>query len=285
MPYHYVEFDNVALPLGNPRQDQSPSGGESGLYDSIGSAINYFGEEQRLARRHTIPVEGLYWGEQSYFSDDGTGYESGDALIWADEATHVRAQTDGLREKVGRWGVLWRKRLDDDTLQWKNARMVNLSHPQEVRDRKVIARLNCTFESNEPGWKAADITTRTKALSSDGFAYAYVLEVDGTLPIADASLTFTRGAGTITAISIVCAALGIDLQLSGLSLSSGSITIDCSNNTIRLSTGADAYSHLAFGAGHSSKGWLPLTPGNHLFYLTVTGGTAIATFSYYSQYP
>jgi hypothetical protein len=283
MPYHYTIFDEIPLMIGNPRQDQSPNGGESGLFDSIGSTINYFGDDQRLARRQTFTVEGVYWGEETYFSDDGTGYGDGYALIWGDAETMVRSRVNGLREKVGKWGPLWRERLGDGVLQWKNARLLNVSHPQEVRDRTTIARLSCTFETNEAGWKVAEATTHTKALSASGAEYPYVLEVDTGLPITNAVLTITRGSGSLTNITVRCPTLGIWLSFSGLATSSGSIIIDDGNSTMRHSSGVDVYNYFTFGP-HTAKGWLPLPPGQHLFYLTVTGGTATVTFSYYSQY-
>lgn len=284
MSYQYIEFDGASLPLFNHSQEHATMPAEATLLDSIGGGVyDWMGTERRRGRKQIISLTGVYMGQETFFSDDGTESGSGDALIWGDAYESIQASVSGLMTKRGRRGQLWRKRLNDDALEWKTARLLQVSWPRKWEDHSILAEMSCRFETAMDGWRAETETERTKALASDGFGYNWIVEVDTELTIDDAVITIAYGSGTLTAAYIYCPDLGVDIELTGLSVTSGSLIIDCGAQTVRNSAGTDIYSYFDLGTEHTARGWCPLPGGNHQFNAKVVGGTATATIAFYSQ--
>lgn len=286
MSYQYVEFDGVSLPLYDHAQSHDPMPVETAIVDSIGGAHDWWGSARRRGRKQLISFIGRYFAEGFYLVDD-----VGDFLV--DEAGHflttnfgpeaLRQQVDSLLEKRGVRGPLWRLRLDDNALEWKTARLLQIGWPRIWEDHALIAKLTPQFETLMDGWHAEN-ATNTSGSATDGVPLGINVENTGQMAVYDAALTVTRTSGTITAVTIVYLAGGIDLEWTG-SLGDGDVlTIDCSNQTVRKNS-TDAYSGFSLESAHTAEGWLPLEVGVNALVVTVTGGDATVAVSHYNQSP
>lgn len=284
MSYQYTAFDDVALPLYNHEQNHDLMASESTLLDSIGGAYDWHGTDRRKGRKQLINLKGIYFGATTYLVDE-TGDklvdESDDYLIAGDSQQMLQAQITALREKKGVKGTLWRNRLDDSTLEWKTARLLQVGWPRKWDDHAVLAEVTCQFETLMEFWHAATATT-TSGSATSGVALPLLVEVTGE-QVDDATITITRTSGTITAVSLTCAELGISLAWTGTMGAGDVLTIDCGAQTVKENT-TDAYSGFSL-SGHTAAGWLPIPQGNYVFYATVTGGNATVAIQHYNQYP
>lgn len=284
MSYQYTEFDGVALPLYDHSQAHDMMPSEPTLLDSVGGAYDWKGSGRRKGRKQLISLTGVYFGELTYLVDNVGDYlvdESGNYLIAGDAETMARDQITQLMAKKGVRGQLIRKRLDDDVEQWKTARLLSVAWPRKWEDHAVKGELTCQFETRMEYWHAASATSVPVNVAS-GTTRALFVQNSGE-QIDDATITFERTTGTVTAVSLVCAELGISLSWTGSLGASETLTIDCDTQTIKENT-TDAFSGFSL-SGHTAAGWLPIPSGNYVFYATSTGGNANVTISYYNQYP
>lgn len=286
MSYQYIEFDGVALPLYDHSQPHDVMPSEPTLLDSVGGAFDWVGSSRRKGRKQLISLTGVYVGELTYLVDSVGDYlvdELGNYLIAGDAETVARDQITQLMAKKGVRGQLIRKRLDDDVEQWKTARLLSVAWPRKWEDHAVKAELTCQFESRMEYWHAASATT-TSVSATSGVTLPMVVENSGE-QVDDAVITVTRTSGTITAVSLVCSALGIALSWTGSLGASEVLTIDCGAQTVKENT-TDSYSGFALTpVYHTAAGWLPLSHGNHTFLVTVAGGNATVAIQHYNQYP
>lgn len=285
MPHHYVEFDDVSLPIGNPSQDHSPAASASGRASAVGGNYDLYGNANGNAQPQTLSMTGTYWGEIEYLVDETGDYlvdETGDYLIEGSVAADLRSQVAALRAKVRTRAPLWRRRLDDDVRDWKEARFVRMSQPQIKEDRDFKAEITCEFETLMTNWHAADASVASASVAASS-PTAVIVENSGAT-IEDAVITITRTSGTITALLVAAAELGVSLHWTG-SLGSGDVlVIDSGAKTVRKN-GADAYGDFELYTGHTARGWMPITPGNQAIVFTLTGGAATCAISYYYQVP
>lgn len=282
MPFHYVLFDDVDLPVLNPQQDLSPVGSDSALVDSIGGFFDRYGDDDARAARQPITFTGLVWGETWYLVDNNGNNivdDLGNNIIIGNAAQILRAQLVALREKVRKRGTLWRKRLDDNVLEWKTARFVRMSQPQIVQDKVFKANVTCEFESPMTYWHAAAATTYSKSVAADTTDYMLVENSGET--VNDAVMTVTRTSGTVTAVQVQCTDLGINWVWSG-SLGAGeSLVVDEGEQGIAEGATA-AYS--GFSVAGSQPGWMPVQRGSWVFELTTVGGAAEFELRMYEQF-
>lgn len=285
MAYQYVTFDGIALPLYNHSQNHDVIPTEPTIVDSIGGAWDWFGSARRRGRKQTISLTGLYFAENYTLVDENGNIvtdEFDDPIVVAAGVASLRAQVDALLEKRGERGSLWRKRLDDDVLQWKTARLLQIQWPRVWEDHARLATITCVFETLMETWRAATETTTSNS-ATDGVQLGLTVESSGEVQIDDATLTITRTSGTITEVDVVCAANGIDFTWTGSLGASDVLTINCSNQTVRENS-TDAYSGFVLNAGHTAAGWLPLFEGSNPLLVTVTGGNATVAVSHYDQF-
>lgn len=283
MSWQYVKFDGVNLPLYDHNQNHDPMASEPTLLDSIGGAYDWRGSQRRRGRKQTIPLTGIYVGETDYLVDELGNYlvdELGNFLIAGDPYQTLQASVTALMEKKGVRGQLWRKRLADNVLQWKTARLLSISWPRTWEDHAIKAEISCHFETAMEFWHAATATS-TSVSAADGVPIGLTVDSAGQV-VEDAVITVTRTSGTITAFTLTGS--GVSLSWSG-SLGSGDVlTIDCGAQTVKVNS-TDSYSGFSLGVAHTAAGWLPLSSGMNALVATVTGGNATVAISHYNQYP
>lgn len=285
MSHQYTKFKEVPIALYDHSQSHDPMPIESTLLDSIGGAYDWKGTGRRKGRKQAIPLTGKYFGETERLVDETGDFlvdENGDGLIAGNGPQMLQAQVTALKEEIGNTGRLWRKRLADDVLEWKTARFTAMQWPRKWSDHAIIAEISCQFETAMEFWHANTATT-TSGSASNGISLPLLVNNAGQT-VDDAVITITRSSGTITAMSLTCSELGIDLVWTG-SLGSGDVLrIDCGAQTIRKGT-ANAYSGFSLGGSHTAAGWLPIASGTYSFIAVVTGGNATVAIQHYNQYP
>lgn len=284
MPYQFTKFDGIELPLYNHQQNHDPMPAESTIIDSVGGAWDWFGTARRRGRKQIIPFRGMFTAEQYGLVDDSGNPvvdESMQQIIVAEGVAALRAKVVALLEKRGVRGPLWRKRLDDNVLEWKTARLLQIGWPRKWEDHGLLAELSFQFETYMEGWNAATATA-----SSDSAVAATPLgltvENAGQIPVDDGVFTVTRTSGTITTVAVT--GTGIDWTWTGSLGASDVLTIDAGNQTVKK-TGADAYSGFVLGGSHTAQGWLPLAEGDNTLTVTLTGGNGTVAVSHYDQFP
>lgn len=267
MPYRIYEFDGVALPDVLPEDDLASGTVASSIVESAGGAFDWAGSARRLPRRIVVPFAGAYAGGPDTI---GLVTEAGDRII---ETTNVpivvgtaallmRDARDLLTAKIGVRGSLWRRRESDSAAQWRTARLLSVGGTRVVSDVDAIVNLTASFETTMPGWRAA--SQSTASLLADA-----LVGVAGNLPVRHAVLTVTASA-TISSVRVYSAERGIDWTWTGTLAAGTSLVVDDEAQTV-VNAGANAYSGLVLGSGHTARGWLDLEPGNQALSVTVVG--------------
>lgn len=286
MPVQFVEFDGIDLPLYNHQQNHDPMPAESTIVDSVGGAWDWLGSARRRGRKQIISFKGMFTAEQyGLVDEDGNPIvdESMQQIIVAQGVAALRAKTTALLEKRGMRGPLWRKRLDDNVLEWKTCRLLQIGWSRKWEDHGLLAEMSFQLETFMEGWHAAT-ATETSDSAVAATPLGFTVENTGQIPVDDAVLTITRTSGTITQVDVDLSASGIDWTWTG-SLGDGDVlTVDAFAQTVKKNS-ADAYSGFVLNGSHTAQGWLPLAEGDNVFTITVTGGNATVAMSHYNQTP
>jgi hypothetical protein len=282
MSYQFVEFDGVPLPLYEHNQNHDTMPSEPTLLDSVGGAYDWRGDDRRVGRKQIISGKGIYFGELTYLVDENGDQildESDDPILVGDAPTMLAADVRALMEKKGVRGPLWRKRLVDDVMQWKTARLLAVIWPRKWEDHGIYAEVNYQFETQMEFWHEEDPIEATDTAVS-GVPKVFNLDCAG-MTVEDAVITITRTSGTITTVAIE--GVEIDILWTGSLGASAVLEIDCGLQTVRKN-GVDSYSGFSLESGHTAAGWMPLLPGTNAISVTVTGGNATVDISYYDQF-
>jgi len=196
-------------------------------------------------------------------------------IVVGSAALLMRDARDLLTAKIGVRGSLWRRRESDSATQWRTARLLSVGGTRVVADVDAIVNLTASFETTMPGWRAS-------AQSSASLLSNALVSVAGTLPVRHAVLTVTASA-TISSVSVYSAERGIDWTWTGTLAAGSSLIINDEAQTIQ-NAGADAYSGLVLGSGHTAAGWLDLEPGNQAVSVTVVGTASAVSLAWWDVY-
>lgn len=282
MSSHQIyEFDGVALPLYNQQQDLGTGAVASSIVLTAGGALDWAGSARRLPRSQAATVTGIYAAEMD---GDRLVTDEGDALIESTGVyivTHggladLRSQVAAIKGKIGVRGTLRRKRFDDESvIQWRTARLVDVRERGQVEERGWRAGIDCTFETVLPGW-------RSTAQSTANLLSGGAVSVAGNLPVRHAVLTVTASA-TISSVAVYSASRGINWTWTGTLAAGASLVVNDEAQTV-LNAGANAYSGLALGSGHTAAGWLDLEPGVQSVMVVVTGTASAVGLAWWDVY-
>jgi hypothetical protein len=278
MAYQIYQFNDVALPIYNPAQEHNVSVGSTQVL-AIGGVADYYGSRRRVAQITQFGIKGLYAGELYYLVTEGGAHlvdEAGNRLIAHSVDADLRLQLDQLRAVIGTRGTLYRKRWDDNAMQWKAARLLQVRHGKQADDRTVKAELECVFDAPDAKWRGI---TQASATASGG---QIIADNAGSETVDDAILTVTAASGSITGVVVSCAATGASWAWTGTIADGTALVVDCGAATVRKA-GVDAYSGFALASGHAARSWLPLEPGLNQLACVITGSGG-AALTYYSQF-
>lgn len=283
MSYRLHRFEDALLPFYDPQPDMSQGPVESTLLDSVGGVYDYFAGRQRLPRKQTIAIRGVFMGERAYLVDHAGNRivdHAGNYLINGTAQGDLQAKLEALAEMLGKRGRLYREYLRDSTrVEWKPARLLQVTHQREQQNTPLMAKIACVFETSQAAWRSAAATTTN--LGSGSGVRALTVSVKGNVAVNDAILTITADA-TVTSIRVQHIDAGIDWTWSGTLSSGQTLAIDASAQTVRIGT-SNAYSGLTYNAGHRARGLLPLVPGTNGLMIT-TNANASVTLTHYDQW-
>jgi hypothetical protein len=284
MPYQYTEFDGVDLPPYDQSLNSLTLTACPRLWYAASAASSTNGTPVAATpyRRPTASAA-VMWGRWIIWL---TAWvislvdDVGDYLVTEDAVGNLRSQVADLRAKIRTRGSLWRVWQDDTTVrEWKTARLTAINHTISRDSPLTAADVTCQLETSMAYWHAETVTT-VSASAVASVANSLLVDNAGET-VDDATITFTRTSGTITAIALTCAELGIGLAWTG-SLGSGHVlTIDAGAQTIADNT-TDSYSGFSL-VTHTAAGWLTIPRGTYVLGVTVTGGNATVALSYYTQ--
>ncbi len=285
MPYRLTYFDEIPLPLAMPTDDISTASVESALRDSVGGVFDYYQSLVSLPRRQKFLHKGIYEGSIRYRVTSDGDYRvtsSGDYRVASDSAVRdLQGQTDDLKAKIGVTGQVWRERLADGALTWKQCRLLHVKHVETVDQASVISEVESEFETTMVAWRA-EVATTSSINTTSGSTSTLNVSNAGLMTVEDAILRISRTSGTITSVHVT--GDGVDLIWTGSIGAGETLEIDAGLDTVTIDD-EDEYSGFELGSGHASVNYLPLQRGTNLFQVTVSGGNATVSVEHYNQFP
>ena len=285
MTHRIYQFGSTQLPPAMTEDDLSTGETESTLVPSVGPFFDAWGTAVRLPRRQVLNLRGMF-----ELSDNGR-FDSGPLLLVDHLGRYIvdhagrnilvdsgqlamRRNLANLKAQEGTRQRLYRRREDDSVITWKLARLLKVGYVREVEDAGVVARVETVFETAMAAWRANTAITFS-AVTPAGLAISNNSQVT----VNDAILTVTAAGGATSNVAI--SGPGIDLNWAGSLPIGQTLTIDAGLQTVRIG-GADRYSGLTRGAGHTQAGWLPIAPGPSTITVISQGGDTIS-ISFYEQ--
>lgn len=276
MSYRLHKFEGALLPFYDPEPDLTQGPVESPLLDSVGGVFDYYAGRQRLPRKQIIAIQGIYMGERAYLVDhEGNRIvdHAGNYLINGTAEGDLQARLESLTELLGKRGRLYREYLRDPSrLEWKQARLLQVTHQREQKNTPLMAKVACVFETLMAAWRSQSATVTSLGAGSGNRALTVI--VRGNAPVSDAILTITASA-TVTNIRVRHGDQGVDWSWLGTLSSGQTLTIDGGAQTIRIGS-ANAYSNLVYNVGHRARGLLTLAPGTNALMVETNANTAVA---------
>lgn len=286
MSYALIEFRDATLPDRMVVDDLSTPRVRSTLRTVLGGVYDSYGGRKRKPDPQTVTARGMYLGQAERIYDEEGDYlidEGGDAILGATATQSLQEQIDALRAELGQKGPLWRRRDGDGALHWKYFRLLEVDAEEDERRVANVLEVSCLFEAAMEYWHAATPTVAS-GTATDGVELRLFVESPSAVTIEDATLSITSLTGTITAVRVTCASLGIEWEWSGSLPINRVLTINPGDLDIPIDA-VGAYENFFEDTGHTAESWLAMTQGRHTILITVTGGDALVTHSHYVQVP
>lgn len=249
MSYKLIAFDGVSLPSYNRESGLDTAPLLDGFIATVlGGYDSYRTDMAPMAIPYTLTVRGIVSRETD-----------------ADQ----RAEIDGLRALSRRRGQLVRQADDDDSEHWCDARL------QGIVQRRItgvngyqVLELAFLIES---GW-VEDRPVQLEYLA--GSPHTLAVENAGNRMVNDAIITVSADDAALTAVTLTTTN-GTHLVWTGTVALGSDLIFDCGAKGV-TNDGANAYSGLTYGAGHTIDDWLRLE-GSMDITITYTGGGASPT--------
>lgn len=220
----------------------------------MGAAFDWRGSGRQFPVQQQITIRGAYVGTNH-----------------ADLITKIN-QLKGL---IGKQATLIRANFSDGTTQTRIARLLSVKINQDAEQNTALfAEVEAVFETPTGGWRASTATTASSTASG---SRTISITMGGNIECQDAIVTAT---GSITSLTIVSAAIGVNLSWSGSTTGSGNLTIDCGAKTI-VRGSANQYNSGFITSSHTARGWLPLAIGTNTITVstTLTSTVTITAFA------
>lgn len=244
MSYKLLTFDGLTLPEYNRESGLDTGPSQPGFIATINGGFDVYGAG--VAPVNT-PFAATMRGILSEETDAGQ-----------------RTIIDALRAKARTRGKLVRQADDDDSLQWAWARLSVVGH-RRVYNNRGYQTLEFAWQMESEWYADRDDQTETM----DGSPYTLSVENEGNRTVANAVLTITADDANLTAVTIETTN-GTHLIWAGTLLAGDDLVIDCGAKSIR-NDGANAYSGLSYGSGHTIDDWLRIIGAMDIT-ITYTGG-------------
>lgn len=271
MAYKLISFFGVTLPERMVDEDVGTPTVDSALIDNIGASLDYFGANQRYARRHTLTYKGMYT---------------------AASAAALDTLINNLYARLGTYGDLVRQRISNGDQHNKKARLLSIRHQRPIEHAgALVAEVEMTFESAERAWRVPNVQLFQDSISTSS-PRIFTLTPSGNFVVDDATITFVPSNGTMTSLRLVCASLGVDWTYTGSVFIGTTLSINCRSQTVRAVTSplppvvlVDAYANFSLASTHTARSWLPLAPAlDNIITVTITGANGLFTLAYYHKW-
>lgn len=241
----------------------------SGLVQTIGSALDSYGDEDALPGTTTISRTFAIHGDTPADMDDGV---------------------DAVRGWLGKRAKLW-LRTGSNEVRWAWARLTRVA---QVRNRRNwnFQPLRCDFELVDGRWHGHDHTAWTLDdghylddgfyLDDEGYSetmpsspHTITVNNGGNRRVDNVIITILAGSSAITSVTI--AKTGeTDMDYTGIISSGQALEIDCGAYTVK-DNGVSDYANFALASGHTIAEWLRLDPGDNEITITFSGGSNNST--------
>lgn len=281
MPYRYTHFDTVALPQVQTVDDLSVGVVGNTIVNSLDRGVDGWGAERHLPREQRIRYKGMYIAEPStWVTETGTIIVSpaAELVTASDRAAWLVHQVDSIKAKIGRVGKLWRMKEWGRSLSWKTVRLLDVRHDREVKDAGQVARLDLSFVTLDPFWRAETPVSYALGLSPGSNPLQVTLV--GSEDIYDAIITIQATTNISGGFTLSGAGHG---WYYATPINAGIVAVIDSGRESVLHNGNDNYFGFNLQSGHTNQSWLTLVPGVNTLTATVVSGTGSITFSYYEQ--
>lgn len=244
MSYKLTEFDAVDLPSYNRESGLDTAPPLDGFVGTVlGGYDSYQSDMAPMATPYPLTVRGIVSLETD-----------------ADQ----RAAVDALRATSRRRGQLVRVADDDDSEHWCYARLQQIAH-RRITGVNGYQVLELAFLV-ESGWYE-DRPSQQEVMAAS--PHTLSVENAGNRMVANAIITLHADSASLTACTITTTN-GTHLVWSGTVVAGDDLIFDCGAKSI-TNDGANAYSGLSYGAGHSIDDWLRIE-GSMDITVTYTGG-------------
>lgn len=270
MAYFLERFGSITLPAPMSDETATPVAAADRIVTTVAGAFDADGAGRSAQRfPHTLTYQAIV-----------------DAATLAALATAL----DALRAAVGTRAYLYRRADDDGAVHRALCRLVAMPvmrkfEHQGYQPVRLEFRQLGQWQGQATSWTLDEGELLDDGLdldSSDYFATlssspaTQVVTNGGNLPVTAVVITITAGATNLG--GPIVTAPGVDLRWTGTILAGQALVIDTGELSVLLD-GADAYSGLFFGGGHSIEEWLRLEPGNSTVGLSITGTLTGASWS------
>lgn len=271
--YTLKKFGAVDLPTRMPTDDMG-SGGDAKTAPyvlSSGGAYDMLGTDEAFFAARKLTKSGRYY-----------------ATTAAARETYLRS----LYAMLGKSDKLYRE-WEDTTLEWVQARLVNIAADRSVENRQHID-ITTTFEVYSPYWRGALVGAwfldngeyfdtglyldSGNEVTIDSSPKAITETRTGSAIVMDTKFIITAGSAAITALTIACADNGWEMTYTGTIAIGKMLIIDCGGCYV-LNDNADDYAHFALTSNHTINEWSRLIQGDNDITVTITGGSTDSTIS------
>jgi hypothetical protein len=231
-------------------EDMSSASIPSTIQTSMGAAFDWRGSGRQFPIQQQITVRGSYTGSNA-----------------ADLLTKINA----LKGTIGTRNTLTRTNFANATTETRIARLLNVKINQDVEQNAAnIAEVEAVFETPTSGWRASTATVASRTGTG-----TISITMGGNIECQDAIIT---ASGSITSLTIVSAALGVNLSWGGTASGTGNLTIDCGAKTVVRGT-TNQYNSGFVTVNHTARGWLPLAIGTNTITVTPSSGASVVTIT------
>jgi len=262
MAFRLTEFAGVTLPQLNWTADLGTPRTRNPIIETLGGYIDYFGVRRCIEHTQTFDV---------------------DATVSPDSAA---ATIRSLKELVGRAGYLVRTDTDGSNTRQRFCRCLNVGFMPKATERGIVNKINMTFWTNEPFWRATGNTTHGPTAISSGANIN--LTIAGEEDVLDAVLT-VAASSSMSSITVShtktenSETITSKFQKSNTLSSSTSWIVDTGAYTAKVGS-SDDYDNFALDSTHDEVYWLRLPAGSQTLVITLGSGAGTYTLQYAAQY-
>lgn len=249
--YKFESFAGVTLPQAEFNTDISPGQARTNNITGGGSGYDGWGSDDAPVR---YPFAVQHRG-----------------VVVASTLATMRSTIDDLRALIGRQAPLYRRALDDNTIHWAWARLINV---QEQRQPLQMFAQPLTFRFDV--WSQWHGTHHDTSTTLDTSPKDIVYANSGNAPVTDFIITVTAGSADITLLTVSKPYGSVSWYYDATIAAGESLVFNTASWSV-LNDGDADIAHLHRNAVHAITPWMRLISGNNTVRVAITGGSTDST--------